>query len=62
MNDNKLDLTETVGFIADKSAPTISITAVSEEVGLYQESEPVAEESVAEEPVVEASTEENTEG
>jgi hypothetical protein len=67
MNDSKLDLTETVGIIADLSAPAISITAVSEEVVVHQESEPVVEEQVVEEQVVEeqvvdAPTEENTEG
>jgi hypothetical protein len=62
MNDSKLDLTETVGIIADLSAPTISITAVSEEVVVHQEPELVVEEPVVEEQVVGVPTEENTEG
>ncbi len=55
MIDSKLDLTETVGIIADASAPTLDITAVSEEVV-------VEEELLQEETLSEAPTEENTEG
>ncbi len=55
MIDGKLDLTETVGIIADANAPALNITAVSEEV--------VAEEELLqEETPPETPTEENTEG
>lgn len=52
MSDGKLDLTETVGIVADSSALTMTMTTVSEEVVIQQQVEETPTEP----------TEENTEG